>query len=74
MKKLYWLQHNEFGGMGAACFEMVVQAESEGEARDIAADNSKEEGEEVWRDYGRASCTELPVAGPSAMIVRHWLD
>lgn len=46
----------------------VVRAETEREARALAADNHGDEGREIW--FGRATCEELTTDGPRGVILR----
>jgi hypothetical protein len=71
--KSYWLQHDEYHGELEIVYEMVVRAESEQEARELAANSAKSEGEEIWMDPARSSCMDLDEVKTSVVIMRQYL-
>lgn len=53
-------------------FAFVVRAESEDDARAIAAKNCGDEGAGSWTNSLRTSCDVLVADGPAEMIVRDY--
>lgn len=55
-------------------FGFVVRAESETEARALAAKVAGDEGEVAWTDKGSSTCIELTADGEAGVVIRdyHW--
>jgi hypothetical protein len=51
-------------------FGFLIRANDEIEARRIAADNSKEEGEDAWLNSLHSKCEELSIDGDVNLIMR----
>lgn len=49
---------------------LVVRAESEDHARDLASSVSGDEGADAWRDSALTKCVELTSDGPAGLILR----
>jgi hypothetical protein len=52
------------------CFGMVVRADSEDRARDIASKSACAEGGAVWTNKEITACTELKQDGHEDLIIR----
>lgn len=61
------------GGNDLDCVEaFVIRADSESEARVIAATQPGDEGADFWKDPTRSSCEIVSSWGLSEVIVRHF--
>ena len=68
MKHL-WLLLRDVGGYDEAG-GFVVRAETEGEARKLAARMRGDEGEDAWLNPYSSSCVRLRGIGPTGVILR----
>lgn len=48
----------------------VVRAETEADARAVAASAAGDEGPKAWKDVGLTSCLELDQSGPPGVVLR----
>lgn len=52
----------------------VIRAESEADARRVAADNCGEEGADAWLLPSLSSCNELEPASIAGLVLRDFVD
>ena len=63
-RKRYWTPWYD------KCFAMVVRAETESDARELAALDAQDEGGPVWRDPDSSTCVPLTDAGEPGVIMQ----
>jgi hypothetical protein len=66
--RLWRISHEE-GGYDVAC-GFVVRAATEERARQIASENARDEGREVWRSPARSKCEEIAQDGDEEIVLR----
>ena len=54
-------------------YGFVIRAESEKEAREMAAKQSGDEGGSTWRDPALTTCVELKAEGEAGVMIRDFL-
>lgn len=64
-----YLLKSERGSYPDTLDAFVVRAKSHREARILAAEKSEDEGEQVWLNAEKSSCTVLKIIGPSKVIL-----
>lgn len=62
----FWKASNEYA------VEFLIEAETESEARQIAALNCGDEGKEAWFNPELSECKELKLSGSPGVWIRHY--
>jgi hypothetical protein len=65
---IYSFRHDERPEELDRAFEMIVRADSEGRARELASAAHIDEGAEVWLDPARSTCEVIDPEGAECVL------